>query len=654
MPVPSGSALALALAGPAPAVPESRWRELLGSSEPIAVEAAAAGLLRLSLRENRFGPAQGLLDADLPQTFPFALRAALLLGRREALPRLVERLFALPPQDAGGALEMLETLGAAELRARLERESPEFLRAAEAAELALPELESAAAGAPGRALVERVLEASRERWAWLCDRTGGALPGLEVLAAAGGLLPPEAIEAVRRREADGAADAIRALAAAAGVGSRAVRLRCHVAAVCADALVSDRPRRAAFDRLAVPGLAFAAAARARAAGGSSGALTACVLEGADLVRTCPQPDSGADARLRALVSTGQPAALEAVARAAAPWKRPELAPVVVRVAMQRGFHWAPNALPDAVRIEDALLEAAPRGDDDGILGLMCALATPEARDRALAILRANPIMAAMSGRYVAGAFPEPQTMGTMRRLPAMVRSELELRFEQLAPFDSSASPLPQGMFLHCHACGHVQPIAAAQTVAVDTVTVPDPPVACAGCGESGHSTALGDELPRASWFAAMLQPAESPRDALARGADEGLGTVDRAELYDLAGDAQAADAAMHAVDGDQVQANLAAVLRMLGRRGRWEQVYAKATEALQESSLLVEPDRAQILRSLEAACAALGRRVPETEPNRTEAPNPVDTAVVHLPSTPARNAPCPCGSGKKFKRCHGA
>jgi uncharacterized protein YecA (UPF0149 family) len=25
----------------------------------------------------------------------------------------------------------------------------------------------------------------------------------------------------------------------------------------------------------------------------------------------------------------------------------------------------------------------------------------------------------------------------------------------------------------------------------------------------------------------------------------------------------------------------------------------------------------------------------------------------HAPRTPARNAPCPCGSGKKFKRCCG-
>ena len=26
----------------------------------------------------------------------------------------------------------------------------------------------------------------------------------------------------------------------------------------------------------------------------------------------------------------------------------------------------------------------------------------------------------------------------------------------------------------------------------------------------------------------------------------------------------------------------------------------------------------------------------------------------HMPAEVARNAPCPCGSGKKYKRCHGA
>jgi preprotein translocase subunit SecA len=32
----------------------------------------------------------------------------------------------------------------------------------------------------------------------------------------------------------------------------------------------------------------------------------------------------------------------------------------------------------------------------------------------------------------------------------------------------------------------------------------------------------------------------------------------------------------------------------------------------------------------------------------------VKTATVSGTSGPSRNAPCPCGSGKKYKRCHGA
>jgi preprotein translocase subunit SecA len=44
------------------------------------------------------------------------------------------------------------------------------------------------------------------------------------------------------------------------------------------------------------------------------------------------------------------------------------------------------------------------------------------------------------------------------------------------------------------------------------------------------------------------------------------------------------------------------------------------------------------------------------------APNPAHTAAAHQSTTaqatasngPSRNAPCYCGSGKKYKRCHGA
>jgi preprotein translocase subunit SecA len=57
--------------------------------------------------------------------------------------------------------------------------------------------------------------------------------------------------------------------------------------------------------------------------------------------------------------------------------------------------------------------------------------------------------------------------------------------------------------------------------------------------------------------------------------------------------------------------------------------------------------------ALETAGAgpASGAAVPARSRKAAPGPNPAD------PSTwgkVARNAPCPCGSGKKYKHCHGA
>ncbi len=46
-----------------------------------------------------------------------------------------------------------------------------------------------------------------------------------------------------------------------------------------------------------------------------------------------------------------------------------------------------------------------------------------------------------------------------------------------------------------------------------------------------------------------------------------------------------------------------------------------------------------------------GRPIP---PPRAEAPAPDAHRPVHVTATPGRNDPCPCGSGKKYKKCHGA
>ena len=52
---------------------------------------------------------------------------------------------------------------------------------------------------------------------------------------------------------------------------------------------------------------------------------------------------------------------------------------------------------------------------------------------------------------------------------------------------------------------------------------------------------------------------------------------------------------------------------------------------------------------------ALGLLLNPTETRATEYeyPEPEPRPLIHLPITAGRNQPCPCGSGKKYKRCHG-
>ena len=56
------------------------------------------------------------------------------------------------------------------------------------------------------------------------------------------------------------------------------------------------------------------------------------------------------------------------------------------------------------------------------------------------------------------------------------------------------------------------------------------------------------------------------------------------------------------------------------------------------------------------AAAAAGEIEPELAATAQQAPAPVkqQTVVKDEWSKTPRNAPCPCGSGKKFKLCHGA
>jgi preprotein translocase subunit SecA len=57
-----------------------------------------------------------------------------------------------------------------------------------------------------------------------------------------------------------------------------------------------------------------------------------------------------------------------------------------------------------------------------------------------------------------------------------------------------------------------------------------------------------------------------------------------------------------------------------------------------------------------ARAAAAAGEIEASEPAAAPAPAPVkqQTVVKDEWSKTPRNAPCPCGSGKKFKMCHGA
>jgi preprotein translocase subunit SecA len=71
----------------------------------------------------------------------------------------------------------------------------------------------------------------------------------------------------------------------------------------------------------------------------------------------------------------------------------------------------------------------------------------------------------------------------------------------------------------------------------------------------------------------------------------------------------------------------------------------------QSSSDNVRPDA---FAAAAQSAVASGDLAPEDAPQADAAPVKQQTIVKDEWSKTPRNAPCPCGSGKKFKMCHGA
>ena len=68
-------------------------------------------------------------------------------------------------------------------------------------------------------------------------------------------------------------------------------------------------------------------------------------------------------------------------------------------------------------------------------------------------------------------------------------------------------------------------------------------------------------------------------------------------------------------------------------------LHAEAVQRERQERAKVDVDKLQASRMQAAAQAGQGERGP--------------TAPIHVEKKVGRNDPCPCGSGKKFKNCHG-
>ncbi len=83
----------------------------------------------------------------------------------------------------------------------------------------------------------------------------------------------------------------------------------------------------------------------------------------------------------------------------------------------------------------------------------------------------------------------------------------------------------------------------------------------------------------------------------------------------------------------------------------WSLAKAAVMEALEAGLDVTDPQVKHSLaeRQLDEFMAGLPTAPAKEQPPREEPPIP----IVERSSKPARNAPCPCGSGRKYKKCHG-
>ena len=151
----------------------------------------------------------------------------------------------------------------------------------------------------------------------------------------------------------------------------------------------------------------------------------------------------------------------------------------------------------------------------------------------------------------------------------------------------------------------------------------------------------GDAVGEAAVFYTTLVWAmfDRGREAtLPRLTQENLDAADKVVAEAVGGEAGVTERAVH----ERVAASLT---------GRQPHVYAKVQELIAEDvkeAAMTEATAAVIWKPIQVAIEAFDAALDGRRPGERQG------TIVHEKPQVGRNEPCPCGSGKKYKKCHGA
>lgn len=643
------------------AVSEDRWLELLDTRpSDEAVTWATQGLARLALFRNDWRVCEPLLERTGDALFA-GLHAVSAIGDAEAIEALEARFQTAQTDDEAVALlRVLDALGSG-LRLSL---PDERVRRLDAHAFDSRVYALAREGRPAELVAQAAASEVEARWKSVLDREGGTSKDLELLATVASELRPEDVEAWRRRDGEALCAAITRLSDVDVSGARPrdateVALRVAIAKACVDTIREARPRKFELDALGAAGLVQALLARARIDGDARSAVVLALMGEARVWETVRAPGEEGRRWVDVLARSPLPRAAEALVACAQGWNLSGFGERLVERAGEGGFIWAYAHARLAVRMEDEVLDALEAKESlaDGHTSLLSQLVSPRAEALALRTIGTSELLTRLYLWGVVRAFPTDAMLRTLRLAPSLGSVELERRFELLAEYEPSLEGFdPKAAFVWCENCGYATNVAPESLASVRQALVLRPAVACPGCEATG--TQAGADPTRAE-RTLELYPAfeaeETPRQALARFAQKpDEYALDICEALVLCGEREAALNAFQLVaPGERLvdAPRIADLLLELGDAGRAKDVVEQALRHPEAWAVWSAEEVRGLQERLAQACEAMGVSVPDIAPVAPKVEMP------DVRSSPGRkvgrNEPCPCGSGRKFKKCHG-